>query len=536
MYRRLIHLPIIDSQRTFSAHFCGAPVDGHIAHIAFVWMNYKACAIWRYDSYRGAPSSMPSEMASMTIALYCRVSTDEQAQHGFSIDNQKERLVAYCKSQGWDKHRLYIDDGCTGTNLDRPALQRLLHDVHSGIVNVVVVYKLDRLSRKQRDVLYLLEDEFERHNVSFKSATEPFDTASPLGKAMLGILAVFAQLERDTIVDRLTTGLRQRVKAGKWPGGRVPFGYTYNHTTGKLDIHPLQADLVRELFRRYLRGSSLSDLAGWMASKTNERTFQHGTIRDMLARRLYIGESVFGDVLSSEIAEAIIDSATFDMVQQEMQRRMERKVSAGEYLLTGLLRCALCGSPFIHVIRRNGRGKRKTYRLYACKNQHHRPRGTSFERCQVGYRNQDDLEQWVVHQLFTAVLDEAELRHVQDTERVMSAETSDTLQSLKMEVRKIERRLERWYDAFEDETIDASMLKARTNKLEEQKHLIQNRIGQLELQRPNTEMNGFEEPTALIREAWSLMTWNEQRDVLRAAIDTIIVTPKGQDPHIIWHA
>src|SRR5579875_2069397 len=136
----------------------------------------------------------------MSVALYCRVSTEEQAVSGFSIDHQKERLIAYCKSQGWDNFSIYVDDGCTGTNLDRPQMQRLIRDVQAGLINTVLVYKLDRLSRKQKDVLYLLEDLFERHQVVFRSATEPFDTSTSLGRAMIGILAVFGQLERDTIV------------------------------------------------------------------------------------------------------------------------------------------------------------------------------------------------------------------------------------------------------------------------------------------------------------------------------------------------
>ena len=116
----------------------------------------------------------------MTIALYCRVSTDEQAQHGFSIDHQKERLAAFCESQGWKDYEHYVDDGYTGTNLNRPQLTRLIRHVRSGRVNMVVVYKIDRLSRKLRDALYLLEDVFEANGVAFRSATEPFDTSTPI--------------------------------------------------------------------------------------------------------------------------------------------------------------------------------------------------------------------------------------------------------------------------------------------------------------------------------------------------------------------
>lgn len=111
----------------------------------------------------------------MSIALYCRVSTEEQAATGFSIDHQQSRLAAFCASQGWDKFSFYIDDGYTGTNLKRPQMQRLISDIQAGVIKIVVVYRLDRLSRHQKDVLFLLEDLFEQNHVVFKSATEPFD-------------------------------------------------------------------------------------------------------------------------------------------------------------------------------------------------------------------------------------------------------------------------------------------------------------------------------------------------------------------------
>lgn len=204
--------------------------------------------------------------------------------------------------------------------MDRPALQRLLQDVRTGSISTVLVYKLDRLSRKQKDVLHLLEEEFEQWGVGFKSATEPFDTSTPLGKAMLGILAVFAQLERDTIVERLTTGLKQRVRSGKWSGGRVPFGYTYDPQSGKLEENPNQAHLVREIYQRFIRGASLSQLAEWMANQTADRVFDHGVIRDILTRRVYVGELAFGDTLSMEVAHPIIDASTFQMANLDSRR------------------------------------------------------------------------------------------------------------------------------------------------------------------------------------------------------------------------
>jgi site-specific DNA recombinase len=473
----------------------------------------------------------------VTVALYCRVSTEEQAEHGYSIDNQKERLIAYCTSQGWDDYRLYIDDGYTGTNIDRPALQRLIRHAREGKIDTVVVYKLDRLSRRQKDVLHLLEDVFEANDVVFKSATEPFDTSTPLGKAMLGILAVFAQLERDTIVERMTVGIRQRIRAGKWHGGRLPFGYRYNQETGKLEIVPDQAQLIREMYRRFLQGQSLNDLAIWMESRTNERVFDHGIVRDMLRRTIYTGRLRYGDQESTEIADPIIDQETWDMVQAEMRRRSEGRAPHGEYLLSGLLKCGLCGGSVIHIIRNTIRGdKLYSYPLYVCKHQHHRPRKSTIPPCKAGYRRQEELDAWVVEQVKrVAALDPAEVQKELAAARQPQEDHSKVLDELKRKLSSIDAKLDKWYDAFEEGHIDPRMLKDRISRLEEERRVLQERIDDLESTIRRPDMRRFIDVLRLVEEAWDYMTFEEQRNVLRAAIDVIIVPKKGQEPKIVWN-
>ena len=130
----------------------------------------------------------------MRVFGYCRVSTASQTE-GYSLDEQKERIEAYCKALGWELVKVFVDGGESGAKIDRPALQKMCERVKE--VNKVVVYKLDRLSRSQKDTLFLIEDVFLKNGVDFVSITENFDTSTPFGKAMVGILAVFAQLERE---------------------------------------------------------------------------------------------------------------------------------------------------------------------------------------------------------------------------------------------------------------------------------------------------------------------------------------------------
>ena len=157
-----------------------------------------------------------------TVFGYVRVSTENQLEN-YSIDEQIERIRAYCTAKGWSLARIYSDGGYSGGNLQRPALKEML--AHLSDVDAVVVYKLDRLSRSQKDTLTLIEDRFLPSNTDFISINENFDTSTPFGRAMIGILSVFAQLEKDQITERFTMGRIGRCKAGYYHGGStIPTG------------------------------------------------------------------------------------------------------------------------------------------------------------------------------------------------------------------------------------------------------------------------------------------------------------------------
>ena len=158
----------------------------------------------------------------VNTALYVRVSTQEQATEGYSVQEQTDRLTKYSEAMGWSVFKVYTDPGFSGGRTDRPGLQAMINDIRKGYIDKVLVYKLDRLSRSQKDTLNLIEDEFLAHNVDFISMCENFDTSTPFGRAMVGILAVFAQLEREQIKERMFMGKEARAKEGKYPGAKQP--------------------------------------------------------------------------------------------------------------------------------------------------------------------------------------------------------------------------------------------------------------------------------------------------------------------------
>lgn len=461
------------------------------------------------------------------IALYPRVSTDEQREHGFSIDNQKERLEAFCKSQGWADYRFYVDDGYSGTNMERPALKRMIRDVKEGKIDTVVVYKLDRLSRKQKDVLYLLEDVFDANGVAFKSATEPFDTATPLGKAMLGILAVFAQLERDTIVERATAGRRQRIRRGIWPGGREPFGYSWNVETQTLEVIPEQAELVRQAFSMYLKGHSRLSIAEWLTDRSNDRVFDHAVVRDMLARPIYTGRMNNAGVLVDGKHDAIIDTQTFERVQAETKKRNEGRAPIGDYFLSGILRCGVCGGPVYHFTMSG----KYTYEYYACRNQHVRKKERT-NNCSLGYIRQEKLDARVAARIKQFALNPQDVVD-ELTRRNDQVDQSSMVETLESELKQIDEKLERWYDAFESGTLDPARLSARIDKLEGEKKTILLRLSEID-DTPTDNKADVIDTLVTIGESWDAMTYDEQKTVLRLAVDHVIVYPKGEF-ELVWN-
>jgi site-specific DNA recombinase len=464
----------------------------------------------------------------MTVALYIRVSTDEQAEHGTSVDMQKDRLQAYATSQGWGDVKLYIDDGYTGTNMDRPSLKRLIRHVEIGKVKTVVVYKLDRLGRKQKDVLHLLEDVFEKHGVAFKSATEPFDTSTPLGKAMLGILAVFAQLERDMIVERTTSGRRHRTSQGIWYGGRVPFGYEWKN--GQLVIIPEEARLVQEVYKRYLNGHSRLAIAEWIASRSKARSFDHAVIREMLARPIYMGKLINAGELVDGNHEKIIDDETWYAVQRETAKRMNGIPPIGDYLLTGLLECGECGANIVHVKRRtNKRGKEYCYELYACRNQHVREKERTVPTCKLGYFQRARIENYVVNVIKQyrlnpdmLIVDKAD--HTPD----------ETVTSLKQKLEDISQSLENLYDAIQSGDIKASRVSDRISRLEEEREAIELQLDELEGEYVVVNHNETFEAIRQISVAWEYLDMDERKVLLRKVIRKITLQ-KDADPRIHWN-
>ena len=289
------------------------------------------------------------------VLLYIRVSTSKQDIEGYSIPMQKTRLIAYCKAQGWVVAGIYIDPGFSGASLDRPAMVSMLKAIEAKKGDVVLVYKLDRLSRSQRDVLYLIEDVFEPNGIAFVSVQESFDTSSIYGRAMLSILSAFGQMERAVITERTMMGRVGRAEKGYWHGGGDwPLGY--NYVDGELVVDPVEAQQIRDIYQMYADGYSVTEITRRMEGRTTKHgDWSHtGTVGNALDNPLYAGYIHFDGVLERGQHEAIV-SAELNRKVKSRRERLRHAEASGDsnYLLTGLIHCADCNARYFPHTRPN---------------------------------------------------------------------------------------------------------------------------------------------------------------------------------------
>jgi len=316
-------------------------------------------------------------------AIYTRKSSEEGLEQEFnSLDAQREACESYVASQrheGWVPVPHHYDDGgISGGTLERPALQRLLADVEAGQIDVVVVYKVDRLTRSLMDFSKLV-DAFERHDVSFVSITQQFNTTTSMGRLTLNILLSFAQFEREVIGERIRDKFAASRKKGMWMGGNPPLGYDIRNR--RLVVNETEASLVRHIFERFTRIGSATKLVkeldeeghrtkSWVTQAGRERQgrpLDKGYLYRLLNNRVYLGEAVHKGVSHPGEHDAIVPRDLWDKVRailsENARTRANRTRAATPAPLKGVIRCAEHGCAMTPS---HTRKKGKQYRYYVC--------------------------------------------------------------------------------------------------------------------------------------------------------------------------
>lgn len=458
-------------------------------------------------------------MPSLRAAIYARVSTLEQATEGYSIGVQKEKLCQYAAAQSYELIGTYSDEGFSGKDLMRPEMERLIADVKANKVDVVLIYKLDRLSRHVKDVLELVEL-FDKYKVTLYSLTENLDLSSPFGRAALKMSATFSELERETIVERMEMGKAARARSGKYScPGKSPFGYKLNKETDRLDIVPEEAEAVRDMYKKYIEGYSFRKLFAYCKEKYPDIRFFSNSMccKPVIERPLYAGYFLHkGELIKATNYDPIISYDTYLQAQEAVKRNAtQREHDNTPYLLTGLVYCAKCGRAYCGK-RRNHRENgvlKYSYTSYGCTARlKYTPDEHGAHPCDNEIHPTEDLEEIV----------ERSVNNLQFTEFVTPQSSTGLIDKLLIENAELKKQKERLLDLYLNESIDKDTY---TQKFDTANRQIQKNLAVIESEKQAIAQS----PTVSIeflkerQQGYSNAPKKEKRRLLQQLIKQIVV-------------
>ena len=430
------------------------------------------------------------------VAIYCRVSTTEQAEEGYSIDEQNIKIREYCEREGHEIYNLYEDRGISGKNItNRPGIKQLLQDATENKFDLVIVWKLNRISRKLLDILNIVEL-LNKHNIAFRSLTENFETETPSGKLQLNIMGAIGEFERETIAENVKMGLLARAKEGRWNGG-VVLGYDLVelNNEGKkrkntvLKINEKEANTVRRIFELYSQGHGYKAVVNRI-NKEGHKTKRNGefavsTVKEILQNPVYIGKIRYNvrqdwskkrrnninanPILSDGIHEPIIDVETWNKVQVILKERSKKhnKIYDSEFPLTGILRCPVCGAGMT-ISRSTAKRKDGTRRIneyYSCGNW--KNKGTAV--CNSNSIRVEVADEYVLNKIMELINNESILKKVVDNiNQNKSTKLKPILEQLEQvnkEIEKLTSKKSKNIELFEDGIVDKSELSIRVKSI-----------------------------------------------------------------------
>ena len=489
-----------------------------------------------------------SGLEFVNVGAYSRKSTDEGLDQEYnSLDAQYEKIELYFQihnSQGLKiLLKRYDDGGFTGANTNRPAFQRLLQDIKAGKINIVAVYRYDRLSRSLLDFLQILRF-LDEHHVGFVAVTQNFDTTTSIGRLSLNMVMSFAEFESETIAERTRDKMGATRKKGMWTGGHPMLGYDL--VEKKLVVNVVEGSQVRAIFKLYLeRGSFLSvatelNRRGWTTKSHTARTgrrsggqsFDKATVQRILTSPIYIGKVEYQGKRYDGAHEAIVDEETFDAVQALLEsHRWDRdwKVrSKWGALLMGLVRCH-CGSALTHHYVSKG-GKRFHY--YVCEKTLKKG-AAACPKSRIAMRK---LETAVVEKIRAIGQDPGLLK---ETAAALKREREERMPELQTEARPLEKELKRLkterkdlLQAMDRDDNGAPGRIEHLQELEERLGKVAGRLKEVEgdiaaLKAHSNDEDELKEALKAFGPVWSALFPMEQSRVLRLLIASI--TFNGQD-------
>ena len=416
---------------------------------------------------------------TVRVAIYTRISTDESNQT-YSLEAQRKYLEQFVGSQATWVQTHFFTDQVTGTTLNRPGLRAALQAAKDGEYDVLLAYRVDRFGRKLRLLLEIVST-LESCGVAIRSATEVFDTSNAMGRMMMGLLGIFAEFERDSLVDRIVQGNSEKAARGSWVGGKPPYGYRVGPDKATLIQEPVEALVVKRIFSDYLvsRSGAMAitlemNSEGLRTASGRDWTFK--AVLDILRRPTYAGYIVHHDKVYEGHFVPIVDRETFEATQKLLDERGEisrRRAADSVFLLSGLVKCTACSGSYAGATTHSRSGM---YRYYQCMSR----TKSGPTACRSQRVRADALETAVVelvvetygrYDIFEKAAAEAAVQrdHAKDEARAQ-------LPSVLAAIEKTTTALQRYQTAFEDGSLEIGVFKTRLADL-------RNRLAELEAQK-----------------------------------------------------
>jgi site-specific DNA recombinase len=492
------------------------------------------------------------------VATYIRWSTDEQTD-GTTLEVQLEACRLFIQSQGWTfrDDLVFVDDGYSGSSLERPGLSRLRHAVSEGVISCVVVYKLDRLSRSVLDTVNLVLKEWEGV-CSVRSTREPVDTTNPAGSILFYMLASYAEWERSTIRERTFSGKVKRAQQGRNPGFPPPYGYTRGPEPGQFAVYEPEAVVVRRIFREYMSGKGIHTIAlGLNLDGIKPRRadrWRGETIIKMINNHIYMGVLRYGmSTLTtpaqrkqlkkfrvffdeprlanvSGVVEAIVSPEDFDRVQRVKASRNSTvgcRARGSDFLLTGIARCK-CGA----TIRGDGRTKVKRY--YRCGG----AQTSNPHRCDCGLINAYKLDALVLAKVREALAPENRallMATWNEDNAAKMAVVLDELRQVQANLAQVEKTRSRFTADYKAGDLPAKLYAAHCEDLDRDEERLKATLAALVEERNRLEagrcdISEFDHVSSQL-DSWEMLSPEEQKQALRHALERCVVYRRSGAGH-----
>ena len=424
----------------------------------------------------------------MRCGVYVRVSTDDQRDNGYSIDSQLRMIKEYCEKNNYDIVDVYNDAGHSGKDLMRPEMQRLLKDIKSHKIEVIVAIKVDRLTRNNYDGFWLL-NYCEEHDVKIELILEPYDVSTANGEMIFGMNLVFGQRERKEIGARTKRAMEEMALEKIHPA-KAPYGYIRNSETGHLEIEPIEAQVVKEIFELCKQGNSSRGISTVMKNSnaylkigkwTSDRVYK------ILTNSIYIGIFEYGkycrkpqDILRVEnYCEPIIDIETWNITRKVLERNKHSNYGEHIHLFTGIVRCPTCGKILssTNSFKYSGTPKEKVYYHLTCKNPNCKSKGLHY--------SSDKIEQKLVR-----VLNElTRYMYDMDSEIIVcnSTKTKD-IKNIERAIEKLKMQEKKLVDLYLSSTLNVETINYKNDVIKKEIENLNKKKQQID---PNNDFKEY---------------------------------------------